>query len=335
MRPVLFGCSGYSLTPEESAFFREADPFGFILFQRNCDTPDQVRRLVDDLRKAAGRADAPLFIDQEGGRVARLKPPHWPALPPLRAIGRIYERDAGRGIEAMRLHARLTAHMLYDLGINGNCAPVLDLFIEGASSAIGDRAISPNPDICGTLGRVAVETYLENGVLPVVKHMPGHGRVQADPHLTLPVVETERKILEAEDFKPFLALKDAPIGMNCHLVFKALDMEKPVSLSAKVHQEIIRGTLGFKGLLFSDDLAMKALDGPLPEIAGQALSAGADVVLYCPGTMPEMREIAAALPEMGEQAVARWDRAKAMLREPESEFSFADAMARLNVYEKI
>jgi beta-N-acetylhexosaminidase len=375
MKPVIFGCSGTELTPEERDFFATAKPLGFILFQRNCKTPDQVKGLVNSLRAyvpgpneqtcrqvrsdsppleggvrgggerpggkfaietliqdappppypsppgggntgAPGCSSAlniPVFIDQEGGRVARLKPPYWPSLPSMRVIGRLYERDAERGLEAMRLHAQLTARQLTALGINGNCAPVLDLFVDGASSAIGDRAFSRKPEHVAVLGRVAVDTYLANGVLPVIKHMPGHGRVKDDPHLTLPTVDTERDVLEAEDFAPFKALRDTPLGMNCHAVFKALDPDKPVSLSAKVHREVIRGVLGFEGLLLSDDLAMKALNGPLPQIACQALEAGADVVLYCPGTLPKMRAIAEVLPEMNELALARWARAKARL----------------------
>jgi beta-N-acetylhexosaminidase len=314
MKPVIFGCAGTTLGDEERAFFAEENPFGFILFQRNCKTPDQVRQLVRDLRQAVSRADAPVFIDQEGGRVARLKPPHWPELPALRQIGEVYEKDSTKGIEAMTLHAQATARMLTELGINGNCAPVLDLFIEGASSAIGDRAMSRDPAVVVALARVAVKTYLENGVLPVIKHMPGHGRVKADPHVALPVVEASRAELEAEDFLPFAALKDAPIGMNCHVVFTALDPDAPVSLSAKVHREIIRGAIGFQGLLFSDDLAMKALNGPLDEIASKALAAGADIVLYCPGTLPEMREISRVLPEMSAPALEKWGRAQGRMK---------------------
>ncbi len=337
MKPILFGCSGPTLTQEESGFFAETNPFGFILFQRNCETPDQVRQLTRGLRQVVNRNDAPIFIDQEGGRVARLKPPHWPSLAPMRDIGELYEKNPEQGLEAMKFHARTTAKMLTDLGINGNCAPVLDLFIEGASSVIGDRAFSAKPDVIAALGRVAVDTYLENGVFPVIKHLPGHGRVKADPHLTLPTVETERALLEAQDFSPFIALKDAPIGMNSHIVFTALDPDAPVSLSPIVHQEIIRGALGFQGLLFSDDLAMKALSAPggriplpsreglgegecgldeapksnLDELALRALWAGADIVLYCPGTLPEMRLIADALPAIGSTSLARWQRAQA------------------------
>ena len=330
MKPILFGCSGPVLTPDERAFFARENPFGFILFQRNCATPEQVRHLVAALRESVGRSDAPVFIDQEGGRVARLKPPHWHALPSLRRIGALYERDPHKGLEAMRLHTRLIAHDLFQLGINGNCAPVLDLFIEGASSAIGDRALSRDPRTVATLARVAVETFLANGVLPILKHIPGHGRVKVDPHEILPFVDTERSVLEAEDFVPFAALKDASCGMNCHVVFRALDPDYPVSLSAKIHREVIRGILGFQGLLFSDDLAMKALNGPLDVTALSALAAGADVVLYCPGTLPEMTAISRSLPSMMEGALARWERARQLLRQPKDGYDPAEDRKKLD-----
>jgi len=309
MKPILFGCSGPALTTEEHAFFKAAKPFGFILFKRNCEKPAQIKKLVKYLRESVDNPNAPVFIDQEGGRVARLTPPHWPKLPALRVIGRLYEENPKRGLEAIKLHSRLTARRLTDLGINGNCAPVLDLFIDGASSAIGDRALSRDPKAVIALGRAAVETYLEHGILPVIKHIPGHGRVTADPHETLPTVTTSRLELQAEDFVPFRGLKDAPIAMNCHVVFKALDPDNPVSLSRKIHKEVIRGYIGFEGLVFSDDLAMKALSGPLPQLAARALEAGADVVLHCTGILPEMQAIAESLPEISEIGAKRAQKA--------------------------
>lgn len=314
MKPIIFGFAGTELSTEERDFFCSVSPFGFILFQRNCDDTNQIKKLTSDLREAVGRDNVPIFIDQEGGRVARLKPPNWKNLPAFRKLGMIYEKDKLRGLEAMAQHTRITAHMLRDLGINGNCSPVLDLFVDGASQAIGDRALSGNPETVAALGRVAIDTFLNNGVLPVIKHLPGHGRVVVDPHLTLPTVETERSVLEAKDFAPFVALNDAPIGMNCHVVFKALDPVLPVSMSAKIHIDIIRGYIGFKGLLFSDDIAMKALNGALDKLTKQVLAAGADVALYCPGTMQEMKQIAASLPEISAESIARWNRAQSMLR---------------------
>lgn len=316
MKPVIFGCSGLALTGPERDFFTRVDPFGFILFQRNCETPEQVAQLTQQLRGCVGRPDAPVFIDQEGGRVARLKPPHWPALSALRPIGALYEQDPQAGIAAMAAHARQTAEMLYGLGINGNCSPVLDLYIEGASSAIGDRAISRDPAVVAALGAVIIENFLAQGVLPVIKHLPGHGRVRVDPHLAMPTVDADAATLAAEDFRPFIALKDAPIGMNCHVLFTALDPEQPVSLSAKIHRDIIRGAIGFEGLLFSDDLAMKALAAPLPQRARSALAAGADILLYCTGALAEMADIARDLPPISDAARERWEAAKNRLRVP-------------------
>ncbi len=321
MKPVIFGCSGLVLTAEERDLFAASRPFGFILFQRNCASPDQVRQLVSDLRASVDNRETPVFIDQEGGRVARLKPPHWPKLPPMRMIGQLYESDKAKGLEAMRLHSRITAHMLKDLGINGNCAPVLDLFIEGASSAIGDRAISRDPRVVEVLGKVAVETYLEHGVFPVIKHLPGHGRVEVDPHEFLPIVSAGRSVLENEDFLPFKALENAPFGMNCHVVFKELDPDKPVSLSANVHSTVIREQLGFEGLIMSDDLAMKALKGSPADNAVQTLAAGADIALYCPGDLTNMRAIANAMPDMEEEPQQRWASAKRRIGTPEKKYA--------------
>ena len=311
-KPILLGCSGLILTDEERVFFIQNNPFGFILFARNCADPDQLRALTRALRETVGRPDAPIFIDQEGGRVARLKSPQWHDLPSLRVIGAMFENNPDEGREAMRLHAEIIAHMLRDVGINGNCAPVLDLFIEGASVAIGDRALSADPKIVAELAGIAIDAYLEGGVLPVIKHMPGHGRVKVDPHEVLPFVDTDRATLEAQDFAPFIALKNAPIAMNCHVVFRALDPDNPVSMSKKVHDEILRGAFGFEGLIFSDDLAMGALSGSPAERAQKALAAGADIVLYCTGKMPEMRAICADLPPITAAALARWEKTSKM-----------------------
>lgn len=331
MIPVVFGFSGPALLEDEKAFFASTQPFGFILFQRNITQPAQVRALTRALRDVTGRADVPVFIDQEGGRVTRLKPPHWAPLPSMRVIGRVYEEDAARGLEAMQIHARMTARRLGDLGINVNCAPVLDLYLASASEAIGDRAFSGNAEVVAALGRAAVDTYLANGVVPVIKHLPGHGRVMADPHENLPFVDCPRSLLEARDFRPFKALKDAPAGMNCHVLFRALDAERPVSLSPEVHRAIIRGVLDFQGLLFSDDITMKALNGPLPEVAGQVLEAGADIVLHCSGNLDDMRAIAAGLPAISAGAMSRWKRAQAMVRPPAGDFNESEAWARFDV----
>jgi len=313
VKPILLGCAGLGVTDEERDFFAQTNPLGFILFARNIENPDQVRALTAALREAVGRTDAPIFIDQEGGRVARLRPPHWPALPAMAEIGALYKKDAAKGLAAMRLHSTITAAFLRDIGIDGNCAPVLDLSVPDTSSVMGDRTFADDASAIEALGRVAVQSYLAHGVLPVIKHIPGHGRVKVDPHEVLPFVDTDEATLEAQDFVPFKALAaEAPIAMNCHVLFRALDPDYPVSLSRKVHAEILRGKIGFEGLIFSDDLAMKALNLPLRELGVKALAAGADVILYCPGVLADSREVCADLPPMTQAATDRLARARAL-----------------------
>lgn len=296
-RPILFGLMGPELSEAERAFFNETQPLGFILFQRNCIDPVQVQTLTSSLRAAVGREDAPIFIDQEGGRVARLKPPHWPKLASMGEMGAQCARDAMCGEEALRQHTRQTAEMLLAVGINGNCAPVLDLLIEGADSVIGDRAFGSDPHHVARCACIVVETFLECGVWPIIKHLPGHGRVKADPHIQLPIVDASLDLLRAQDFVPFKKLADAPLGMTCHVVFNALDPDNPVSLSPHVIKDVIRGEIGFKGLLVSDDLAMGALSMPLPDRASRALEAGTDILLYCSGVLDEMQDIILAVPQ--------------------------------------
>jgi len=329
VKPIILGCSGSCLSHEEAAFFAQVNPFGFILFQRNCEDPAQLKDLTASLRAAIGREEAPIFIDQEGGRVARLKPPYWPSLPPARRLGALYEQDPALGRMAVHLHALATAHMLADVGINGNCAPVLDLFVEGASTAIGDRAFSSDPHVVAACGRVAVETYLKNGIFPVIKHMPGHGRVKVDPHIELPFVDAASDLLEAGDFAPFVSLQDAPIAMNCHVVYRALDAELPASLSKAVHTRCIRGRLGFDGLLFSDDLAMGALQGNLGGRAKSALEAGADIVLYCTGVLSRMEEICQDLPDISSAATIRWSKAQSVCAEKTQPINIDATLERL------
>ncbi|MDX2028406.1 MAG: beta-N-acetylhexosaminidase [Alphaproteobacteria bacterium] len=328
--PVIFGCSRPVLLPEERAFFKQSNPFGFILFARNCEDPEQVKGLIKELRFAVGREDAPILIDQEGGRVSRLQPPHWPQHPAARAFGAMYERDADWGAEAMQCYARLVAHELVQLGFTVNCAPVVDLLIPGASSAIGDRALSRKPAVVAALARLWAETFLAHGILPVIKHFPGHGRLKTDPHLVLPIIDATRAELESDDFMPFELLKDLPIGMNSHAVFMSIDPRNPASLSVNVHQDIIRGTLGFDGLLLSDDLNMKALSGTPDDLARKALEAGSDVVLHCNGRLEEMKAVASALGPMKDAAWARWEHARAMVKTPEAYDPAADN-ARLDI----
>ncbi|HXQ48076.1 MAG TPA: beta-N-acetylhexosaminidase, partial [Caulobacteraceae bacterium] len=282
--------------------FREVDPWGFILFKRNVETPDQVRRLVDDLRRCVDRPDAPVLIDQEGGRVQRLKPPHWPAYPPGRAYG---ELAPARRRELAWLGARLIAEDLCALGVTVDCLPVLDSPLPGASDVIGDRAYADEPQEIAALGRAAAEGLMAGGVLPVMKHIPGHGRATSDSHKRLPVVDAPLADLAARDFAPFRALADLPMAMTAHVVYRAIDPTSPATTSPVVIAEIIRGAIGFDGLLISDDLSMNALKGGLGERATAALAAGCDVALHCNGDATEAMAVAEASPPLAGKALAR------------------------------
>jgi beta-N-acetylhexosaminidase len=306
---VIFGCAGPALAAAERDFFRDTDPLGFILFQRNCETPAQVRRLVTELREAVGRADAPVLIDQEGGRVARLKPPHWPAYPTAATIAAL---GGDRAREAVWTAARLIADDLAALGITIDCLPVLDIPVNGADKVIGDRAYGLSPDVVTRLGRAAAEGLLAGGVLPVIKHMPGHGRALVDSHHGLPRVEASRTVLEANDFAPFRALAHLPLGMTAHLVYEAIDPDRPATLSPPVIGEVIRASIGFDGLLLTDDLSMRALGGSFAARAQGALDAGCDVVLHCNGEPGEMTEIARVAPPLTAKANERLARGEAM-----------------------
>jgi beta-N-acetylhexosaminidase len=304
---VIFGCAGTSLSASERDFFRDADPLGFILFQRNCETPEQVRALVAALRDSIGRADALILIDQEGGRVQRLKPPHWRAYP---APARLAALGGARARDAIRLGARLIADDLARLGITVDCLPVLDIPAAGADPVIGDRAYGDEPESVAALGRAACEGLLEGGVLPVIKHIPGHGRATVDSHLTLPRVDATHRVLQATDFAPFRALADMPLAMTAHIVYTALDAERPATLSRRVIDEVIRGEIGLDGLLLSDDLSMRALGGSFAGRTMGALDAGCDVVLHCNGDKTEMTEIAEAVRPLGAAGRARLERAQ-------------------------
>lgn len=327
----MLGCATTQLSLEERAAFKSADPFGFILFTRNCEYKDQVRLLINDLRASVGNDDLPIAIDQEGGRVARLKAPNWVQYPAARSFGIMYERDPEWGIEAVKLYTRITAYELVKLGITINCAPVVDLFGLDQNSAIGDRAFSGSPSSVAALARAQVETYLANGILPVIKHFPGHGRMRVDPHVTLPTIDVPRADLEAQDFVPFELLKDVPLGMNSHAVFTALDPENSASLSFTVNSDIIRGKMGFDGLLLSDDLQMKALNGNLPDLALRASEAGNDVVLCCGGEIGDAIPVARNLNPMGDKSWARWQHAREMVTPMDKFYNPADDIARLDV----
>jgi beta-N-acetylhexosaminidase len=311
---VIFGCQGPALTREERDLFRAANPLGFILFARNIVDPAQVKRLVTELRDSVDRPDAPVLIDQEGGRVARLKPPHWRAAPPAGKIGTLVTtRGVDAACEAIRLNSRLIADELAVLGIDVDCAPVADVPIAGAHDIIGDRAYSRDPALVGTLARAAAQGLLDGGVLPVIKHIPGHGRALADSHAELPVVTESRAVLEGSDFVPFRALADLPWAMTAHVLYTAIDPDRPATTSTRIIADIIRGHIGFGGVLVSDDISMEALKGDLASRARTCLAAGCDAVLHCTGALAEMRAVAAAAVPVSAAASERVQRGRALL----------------------
>lgn len=330
-RAVIFGCAGPDLTADERAFFRDADPLGFILFARNVDTPERTRRLVEELRSSVARAEAPVLVDQEGGRVARLRPPHWRRAPPARRLGELYARDPERGLEAAGLNARLLAADLLSIGADVDCLPALDLGLPETHAAIGDRAFADRPEAVAALGRAAAEGLMAEGVMAVMKHMPGHGRATVDSHHALPRVSAPRELLERTDFLPFRLLSDLPWGMTSHLLFEAVDPVAPVTVSPRAIADIIRGHIGFDGLLLTDDLSMQALGGSLGERAARALAAGCDVALHCNGMMAEMTDIVARTGPMTEAAVRRFDAGRKTLgrhRAPLGKAGLAEASRR-------
>lgn len=311
------GCEGLALKADEVSFLREAQPWGLILFARNVDTPDQIRALTNHFREIVGRADAPVLIDQEGGRVQRMRPPNWRKYPPGRAYAEAYGRDAVAGLRATRLVYRLLAQDLQHAGINVDCVPVLDVPQPGSHDIIGDRAYGMTPEQVALLGRAAAQGLMDGGVLPIIKHIPGHGRAFADSHLELPVVDATRGELERVDFAPFAALADIPMAMTAHVVYTALDPDNCCTLSPTVIGDVIRGRIGFDGLIMSDDLSMKALKGSFRQRGEQAIAAGCDVLLHCNGHMAEIVEVAAAAGTLAGHAEKRARRALSFLRGPE------------------
>ncbi|CAN5180332.1 beta-N-acetylhexosaminidase [soil metagenome] len=307
---AIYGCSGQVLTDDERAFFADTRPWGFILFRRNVDSPDQVRRLTADLRDSVGW-DCPVLVDQEGGRVQRLGPPHWARYPPGEAYLKA-TNDPFTARELARLGGRLMAHDLKAVGINVDCAPVLDVPVPGAHDIIGDRAYAHDPALVAQLGRATAEGLLAGGVLPVIKHMPGHGRAFGDTHKELPTVHADLETLDAWDFAPFKALSDMPIGMTAHIVFTAIDRKRPATQSKKAIK-VIRERLGFGGLLLSDDLVMNALKGTLIERAEASLKAGCDLVIHWNGDMAEMRQVAEGVGKLKGAAARRADAALARI----------------------
>jgi beta-N-acetylhexosaminidase len=324
----IFGCAATALTPTEQAFFRDLRPWGFILFKRNVESPGQVRALIDSLRACVDRPDAPVLIDQEGGRVQRLGPPHWNRYPPGRAYGTLPGNDPLLRREVTRLGARLLAHDLAELGINVDCVPVLDVPVPGAHDVIGDRAYGTTPQEVAYLGRAAAEGLIAGGVLPVIKHIPGHGRAGADSHQALPVVEAPYAELDARDFTPFRMLSDMPMAMSAHVVYTAIDRKRPATTSRKAIRQVIRGAIGFDGLLMTDDLSMKALSGSFAERSRAALAAGCDVLLHCNGDMDEMKGVAAGARTLSGRAARRAAAALARIPKVAEPFDVAEARAR-------
>jgi beta-N-acetylhexosaminidase len=327
MQAAIYGLAGPEVTAEERAFFRDADPAGYIVFKRNCVDQAQLLRLTDELKDISGRADLPILIDQEGGRVMRMQPPNWPAFPAADAFARLYQAAPSSAIEAARSNARAIALTLRSCGINVNCLPLLDVRQEGADDIIGDRALGADPMQVAALGRAVLDGMASAGVVGVVKHMPGHGRALVDSHKELPVVTASAEELEI-DLEPFERLRAAPMGMTAHVVYTAWDPDLPASLSPTVIGDIIRGRIGFEGWLMSDDLSMEALSGDAGTRAAGVVAAGCDVALHCNGDMAEMVLVAASVPAMSADGEARLARAMATARIEDEGADFAEAVAK-------
>jgi beta-N-acetylhexosaminidase len=316
-RAFITGLAGTEIAPEERAFLREAPPFGLILFNRNIADPSQLRRLIEEFRNVCGR-DAAVLIDQEGGRVQRMGPPHWPAYPPGAVYGELYRHDPARGLRAARLGGRLIASDLAAVGITVDCIPIADVPVAGADQVIGGRAYGATPHQVAAIAAAMAAGLEAGGVLPVVKHLPGHGRATADSHHHLPVVTAARATLEMTDFAAFMPLAALPFGMTAHVVFTAIDPGLPATTSAIMIGQVIRGFIGFSGALMSDDVSMGALSGPIAERCRQSLAAGCDLVLHCNGNLAEMREVAANCPELRGPALQHTARALASRRAPDA-----------------
>ena len=330
MKAAIYGLEGLELSSEERRFFSDADPAGFILFKRNCETQQQLLRLTDSLRDLSGRDDVPILIDQEGGRVARMRPPEWPAFPAAERFSNLYRIAPSSAIEAVRSNARALALMLRSVGINVNALPLLDVRQEGATDIIGDRALGSEPMQVAALGRAVLDGMASAGVVGIIKHMPGHGRALVDSHKELPVVSASADELEM-DLEPFERLASAPMGMTAHVVYTAWDADHPASLSRRVIRDIIRERIGFDGWLMSDDLGMEALSGDFGSRAAGALTAGCDVALHCSGKMEEMVAVASAVPALTAEGEARLARAMAGTRIEVDGLDFAQEIAKRDV----
>jgi len=328
-RAFITGITGTELSAAEREFIVTERPWGFILFKRNVANPSQIAALNAELRTVLGEADAPILIDQEGGRVQRLGPPNWPVYPPGAAFGRLYDTDSALGLTAARLSARLIADDLIQTGVTVDCLPLADVPVAGADAVIGDRAYGTEPGKVAAIARAVTDGLEQGGILPVLKHIPGHGRATADTHFSLPVVDTLESVLEKTDFAAFQALADLPMAMTAHVVFSAVDAAHPATTSAKMIKRVIRGAIGFQGLLMSDDVSMNALAGSIAERTRAAFAAGCDVVLHCNGKLDEMHQVARETPELSGKAMQRAQRALAA-RKPPRAFDRTAARAELD-----
>ncbi|OFX06007.1 MAG: hypothetical protein A3E78_01495 [Alphaproteobacteria bacterium RIFCSPHIGHO2_12_FULL_63_12] len=315
-RALILDCEGARPTADEKALYRDADPWGFILFARHCPSADDIAALCSELRESVGR-EAPILIDQEGGRVARMKAPVFPAHPAPAMFGRLWKLDPSKAVEAARLNAMLIGRMCSDIGVNIDCAPMLDVpQLDSDKTVIGDRALATHPDQVIALGRAVIEGLMQGGALPVIKHMPGHGRATVDSHYGLPHVVASKRDLAETDFAPFRALNDAPIGMTAHIVYEAYDREHCATMSKTIIADVIRGDIGFDGLLLSDDLKMQALGGPIGARVSDCLAAGVDIACCCNFSLAQMIEAADAAPVLAGRALERAE--KALSRAPKS-----------------
>jgi beta-N-acetylhexosaminidase len=326
MQAAIYAPAGLELTDDERRFFRDAEPAAFIVFKRNCGDPQQLLRLTDSLRDLTGRADLPILIDQEGGRVERMKPPEWPEFPAAERFADLYQAAPSSAIEAARSNGRALGLMLRTVGINVDCIPLLDVRQPGATDIIGDRALGNEPMQVAALGRAVLDGLASAGALGVVKHMPGHGRALVDSHKELPIVPAGAQVLET-DLEPFERLSSTPMGMTAHVVYTAWDPDHPGSMSPTVIGDIIRGRVGFDGFLMSDDIGMEALSGDFAGRAAGVVAAGNDVALHCSGNMDEMIAVAGAVPAMSSQGEARLARAMASIRADDHGPDFAEAIA--------
>jgi beta-N-acetylhexosaminidase len=327
MQQAIYGMAGESLTADERAFFRDANPAGYILFKRNCVGSGQMLALTDSLRALHGRDDVPILIDQEGGRVARMQPPIWPEFPKAERFAALYRKAPASAIEAARVNAQAIAVMLRQVGVNVNCLPLLDVRHEGAHDIIGDRALGAEPMQVAALGRAVIEGMRAAGVVGVVKHIPGHGRAMADSHLELPVVDASEEALEI-DIEPFSTLHNAPMGMTSHVVYTAWDSQRCASLSPIVIEAIVRGRIGFDGLLMSDDLGMHALSGSFADRGRGVVAAGCDLALHCSGDMAEMVDLASGLGDMSGKALERLGRAMATVADISAAATYEELAAK-------